>query len=193
MDIYSYQKPEKESVIRSVILPMENEDNPNKISKSVWHSIFCRELLLNQQIVFPDRSFFFEEDTLFTLQALLTSSVVAYCPCALYVWDKHLDSESNRVPQFLPQRQMAMIDQIGCLLKENGAWKKYRNELYVLTSRWLRVYYPFYQGLDGNEWNVLCDLLRRIHFPLVGRYDLRLISKKRLKLFFFVLKAKLSK
>lgn len=43
--------------------------------------------------------------------------------------------------------------------------------------------------LEDNDRASFHDVLNKMDFPLFGRYNLKLVSKKRLKLFFFVLKA----
>ena len=76
------------------------------------------------------------------------------------------------------------------LLKDSDDFEQYKDSLWTLVSNEVNRYYPMYMRLEDNDRASFHDLLNKMDFPLFGRYNLKLVSKKRLKLFFFVLKAK---
>ena len=180
----------KEAIINSIILPMEAPNNSNRISKSVWHSIYRKSLLDKNDIRFEDRRVYFEEDTLFNLKAMIYANNVGYSDEVLYVWDKHYDSESNKWPTEIPKKQIKAAKYMATLLFQTCKFDCFKNSLYQLLSKELNVYFTRYKALEGKERTELCGMIREIRFPVFGRYDLRLLSKKRIKLLFFVLKAK---
>lgn len=111
----------------------------------------------------------------------------------LYCWDKHLDSESNRIfpHHVLVRRQLNSLIYIVDFLKDNVFFDGCKDSFFVLISDCINTFYPSYHSLAGEQRKRLAELLKKVHFPLLGRYNLKLLSKKRVKLFFFVLKLKL--
>lgn len=180
----------KAAIINSIILPMDAPNNSNKISKSVWHSIYRKSLLEKYDILFEDRRIYFEEDTLFNLKAMIYANNVGFCDEVLYVWDKHYDSESNKWPTDIPEKQINAVKYMASLLFQTCRFDCFKDSLYQLLSKEMNVYYPMYKALRGKERAAMCGMIREIRFPILGRYDLKLLSKKRIELIFFVLKAK---
>jgi hypothetical protein len=141
-------------------------------------------------IQFEDRRTYFEEDTLFNLKAMIYANDVGYCDEVFYVWDKHYDSESNKWPIEIPEKQISAVKYMASLLFQTCRFDCFKESLYQLLSKELNVYYPLYKTLGGKERIAMCDMIRGIRFPVVGRYNLKLLSKKRIKLLLFVMKAK---
>lgn len=188
-----YGNPTKEGIINSILLPMNHKKNLNILSKSVWHSLYKRTFVEKNQICFENRNTYLEEDTLFNLRAYLMADTIAYCPVALYCWNKHVDSESNRrfAHEEVVKRQLNSLVYIGDLLKSNVCFGDYKEPFYITLSDCINRYFQQYKSLLGEERRKFISLINTTCYPLFGRYNLKLISKKRLKLFFFVLKLKL--
>lgn len=189
-EICRFNDPSRSGLVNSVLLPMEDSNNRNQLSKSVWHSVYSRAFLTEKGIAFEDRRTYFEEDTLFNLKAVLCARSIAHVKEVLYVWDKRPDSLSNEWATMIPQKQMKSFDRMADLLKDSNDFEQYKDSLWTLVSNEVNRYYPMYKGLEGNDKASFHDLLKKIDFPLFGRYNLKLVSKKRLKLFFFLFKAK---
>jgi hypothetical protein len=185
-----YDDVQKEALINSILLPMDASNNPNKISKSVWHSIYRKTLLDKYDIRFEDRRVFFEEDTLFNLKSMIYANDIGFCDEVLYVWDKHYDSESNKWPTEISEKQINSVTYMASLLFQSCTFNLYKDSLYQLFSEEIKVYYPMYNVLQGELRIRFSSLIREIRFPLLGRYDLKFLSRKRIKLFFFILKVK---
>ena len=191
---YSYGDPSKSGIIKSIILPMDHPNNKNYLSKSVWATIYSREFILKNQILFPDRSIYYEEDTLFNLNAFLIAKSISYCSNALYCWNKINESQSNTIitHEENVNRQIFFIDQIEKYLIKYDSMRSYRSELVILISVLIKTYLPYYNCLPKVKKRLLCNLLNNCRYPIFKRYfGLKLISKKRIKLYYFVLKLKL--
>lgn len=186
-----YGDSSKEGIIQSLLLPMASKRNVNPISRSCWHSIYKKSLLEQNSIEFPDRNTFFEEDTLFNLQTFLCSETIAYCQERLYVWDKHLDSESNKWATNIAPRTIRQMEFVVDCLKQHQCFNTFKDALYEQCSEWINRYYAHYQRLTVEEKKAFRSVIRRMDFPVGGRrYSLKLLSKKRVKLFFYILKTK---
>ena len=183
----------KEGLVNSVILPYESKQNKNRFSRSVWNNLYRSSFIRNKGIWFEDRRRYFEEDTLFNAKAFLNASHVAFVGEVLYHWDKHLDSDSNRIisHEEVCNRQLHKMTYLVNLLEKCDAFDTYKESFYILASQYFNILFPMYRALVASERNELVELIKWSRFPLFGRYDLKLLSKKRVKLFFFVLKLKL--
>lgn len=184
----------KKGLVDSVIMPMSCSKNSNIMSKSVWHSIYRRQFIEENHVQFEDRHVFLEEDALFNLTSYLLSNRIGCCHESLYCWDKHVDSESNREYENdeVAKRQLNSLAYVLDLLKRNNCLADYKKALHVAIADCINRYYKEYSSLLFNELHgLLGEVICTSEYPILGRYNLKLVSKKRLKLFFFVLKLKL--
>lgn len=188
--------------INSIVLPWEDDRNVNKVSRACWHAIYRKSLLDNNAIVFEDRRKYFEEDTLFNLKVAVNVKRVAYVKEALYCWNNLLTSESHRHIHLLTveemtaeleetaARQLAQMTYVNDTLVGAGLFEAFKEQLWVYASKVINYHYPQYKNWHGTKKEQLVKVVNDIRFPLMGRYNLKLLSMKRIKLFFFLLKLK---
>jgi len=87
-------------------------------------------------------------------------------------------------------RQLAHLTYINDTLVNAGLFEAFKEQLWVYASKVVNYHYPQYKNWQGTEKEQLVKVVNDIHFPLWGRYNLKLLSMKRIKLFFFLLKLK---
>ena len=172
---------------------MDDDRNVNKVSRACWHAIYRKSFLNDNAIVFEDRKKYFEEDTLFNLKVAIYAKRLAYVNETLYYWNNHLGSESHqdlytRTLEELAQRQLAQLTYVNDILVGSGVFEDFKEQLWIYASKVINYHYTQYKNLKGTEKEWLVKIVNDIHFPLMGRYNLKLLSKKRIKLFFFLLK-----
>lgn len=192
MEIHCFGDMTKEGLVNSVILPYESKQNKNLFSRTVWNNIYKNSFIRQNRIEFEDRQRCFEEDVLFNAKAFLFSGYVSLVNEVLYHWDKHVDSESNKLMSHedVCKRQLHELTCLIDLLEGDHAFSIYRESFYVLASKYFNTLFPSYQKMEGFDRIELIELIKKSRFPFFGRYDLKVFSRKRMKLFFFVLKLK---
>lgn len=190
----------KNGLINSIILPLDDDRNVNKVSRACWHAIYRKGFLNSNAIVFEDRKKYFEEDTLFNLKVAIYAKQLAYVNEALYCWNNHLSSESHYVIsthtveemtaelEKTSARQLAQTTYINDTLVGAGLFETFKEQLWVYASKVINYHYFQYRNCQGTEKERLVKLVNDIHLPPMGRYNLRLLSKKRIKLLFFLLR-----
>lgn len=190
---YCFDDFSKKTLIDSVILPFEDKRNINKIFKACWLSIYKKQFIIENAIRFEDRRSYHEEDVLFNLKVALFAKRFSYVKEEFYCWDKHVESESNRLVahEEVASRQLNSFVYIANLLKNKYCFSDFKESFYITLSDSINKYYLQYKSFLGEEKKKFVSLIQMVHFPLFGRYNLKPISKKRLKLFSFVLKLKL--
>ena len=188
----SFGDTTKLGLANSVLLPMESVNNPNKLSRAVWHSIYRKSFIEKRKIRFESRKVYEEEDSLFNLKSFLLADSIGYCCETLYCWDKHLESESNKIypPEEVVYRQLNSLIYIANFLKDSGYFESCKESFFIAVSSAINTYFPLYKSLVGEQRKRFVDLISGIRFPVFGYYNLKLVSYKRLKLFFFLLKVK---
>jgi glycosyltransferase involved in cell wall biosynthesis len=180
-------------LINSIVLPFEDDRNLNKVSRACWHAIYKKSFLNDNAIVFEDRRKYFEEDTLFNLKVAVYARQLAYVNEVLYCWNNYHGSESHSIytHEERAARLLAHVKYVNDTLVGAGLFEAFKEQLWVYVSKVINYHYPQYKNLQGTEKEVFAKLINDIHFPLWGRYNLKLLSKKRIKLFFFLLKIRL--
>ena len=190
-------------LINSVVLPLDDDRNVNKVWRACWHAIYRKSFLNNNAIVFEDRRKYFEEDTLFNLKVAIYAKQFAYMNEVLYCWNNHVGSESQQdlstrtIDEMTAEleemavRQLAHMKYVNDTLVGAGLFEAFKEQLWTYASKAINYHYTQYKNLHGTEREQLVKLINDIHFPLLGRYNLKLFSKKRIKLFFFLLKLRL--
>ena len=192
-ECFQFNDFSKNGLINSVVLPFEDDRNVNKVWRACWHAIYKKSFLNNNAIVFEDRRKYFEEDTLFNLKVAICARRVAYVNEVLYCWNNYFGSASHQIYALEEQasRQLALMTYMNDTLVGACLFETFKEQLWVYASKVINYHYSQYKNWQGTEKERLVKLVNDIHFPLIGRYNLKLLSKKRIKLFFFLLKLKL--
>jgi glycosyltransferase involved in cell wall biosynthesis len=154
-ECHKYNDYSKEGIIQSLILPMWSSNNPNFLGKSVWASIYKRDIIECSNIKFPDKKMYHEEDTLFNLQFYFIAKTIAYQDTVYYHWIKHENATSDHSFS-LVDRQVNYFKEIQKILIENNASKKYQGELSVLISTFIYAFLFDFKKLNKKQ---LSDLI----------------------------------
>lgn len=190
-------------LIKSIVLPLDDAWNVNKVSRACWHAIYRKSFLNNNAIVFEDRKKYFEEDTLFNLKVAINARRLAYVNEVLYCWNHHIGSASQQdlstrtIEEMTAEleemavRQLAHLTYMNDILVGAGLFVSFKEQLWVYASKVINYHYPQYKNWQGTKKEQLVKFVNDVQFPLWGRYNLKLLSKKRIKLFFFLLKLRL--
>ena len=201
-EYFRFNEFSQNGLINSIVLPWEDDRNVNKVSRACWHAIYRKNFLNNNAIVFEDRRKYFEEDTLFNLKVAVYAKRLAYVNEALYCWNNHLGSESHQdlstctieemttELEKMATRQLSQMTYVYDTLVGASMFEVFKEQLWVYASKVINYHYPQYKNWQGIEKELLVKLVNDIDFPLMGRYNLKLLSMKRIKLFFFLLKLK---
>ncbi len=188
----------KEDAVRGAIEPWSYYPNPNRFCKCIWCNLYRRDFLERIDLHFVGWGEIMYEDELFNSIAFVNCLTVASVGLELYTWHKSIESTSNNwihreeMVKTMTKRTLRQMELLVDTLRQRGALKRYESSVWRRMSEEIHLHYPSYVGLKGDERKRLCRLIREMHFPLFGRYNLKLISKKRLRLFFFVLELKIS-
>jgi glycosyltransferase involved in cell wall biosynthesis len=187
--VVKYHKPIKESIIESIILPMNSNSNYNKLSKSVWASIYKKKFIEEHALVFKDRRIFYEEDTLFNLRAFLFSEKIAFVNKEFYVWKKHSDTQSTQSVDCVSEKQMNLFVEMLTYIKEAGEFKKYRRYIKILLSEYIsdKNNYSSYLKLSDKQKERLFEIFKEVPF-LPIRNELILFGRRNMRLIVFTIK-----
>lgn len=189
-ELVKYEDPTSEGVIRSIILPMHIKKNVNKLSKSIWASIYRKSFIDKNSLSFKDRRIYYEEDTLFNLKAFLLTEKIAFCNKVFYTWNKFIESESSKPIGDIACKQLNFLKVMIDILLETSKFDKYNVELKILISDWIwrKENYESYRNLSKVEKKSLLKLLMIAKVPLLGKSDeTKILSRKRLRFFFLFL------
>lgn len=187
----------RESAIRSVIEPWDYFYNPDRVIKNVWGNIYRRQFVEENELSFFDWKTIMFEDVLFNSLAFIKSEKMAFVDGPLYTWHKHIDSTGNtwiydkEKVRTMIVRELNQIILVVETLQKTNQLDKYKKSVQRCVSESIHKRFPYYLKLSVKDRERLCGLIRTISFPLFGVYNLKLFSKKRVQLLFFVLKLKL--
>ena len=185
--LYQYNDTSKEGVISSLVIG-DNPANKNYLSATVWASIYKREVIYNNKLVFYSRKEYLEEDRPFNLSVFLLAKKVGHVNEAFYVWNKHESSLSEEWGVDEGLTRLSFFEVMTQTLRDANEFDHYRKEWVISLENSIRVYYVHYKNLKVDHKKRLGKLLYEGRFPIFGRYeDLKIISKKRIKLYVFVL------
>jgi glycosyltransferase involved in cell wall biosynthesis len=190
-EVWRYGDCSKAGLIRSLVLPFDSKSQRNKPARTCWNGIYRRSLLAG--MAFHNRSEVFEEDIFFNLEAIQKAGTISYVTKPFYVWDKHLGSESNRIYPHgeICHRQIGQARSICSFLGQKGLLSEYRMPL-CLSIYWnVWRYFPYYENLADNDVELFRSILSDTRFPLLAKMEKPWFSKKRPRLFFFLLKSKI--
>lgn len=185
--LYQYHDSSKEGVICSLVLG-DNPENKNYLSAAVWASIYKREVIHNNKLVFYSRKENLEEDRPFNLSVFLLAKKVGHVNEAFYVWNKHESSLSEEWGVDEGLTRLSFFEVITKTLRDANEFDHYRKYWIISLENSLRAYYVHYKNMKVDHKRRLSKLLYEGRFPVFGKYeDLKIISKKRIKLYVFVL------
>lgn len=185
--IYTYNNSTRDGIIRSLILPMDSTNN--YLCKSVWSSIYKNNFLKANNLIFKDRDICFSEDTLFNLNAFLSTTNICYFKKPLYVWIKHENSLSEQWITNVGLKLLCFFEFMYADLIKSNQFDNFFKEWVFLIEDSLRVNLYHFQKLANSEKSRLVKLLYISRFPVFGKYkELKFFSKKRIKIYIFNLK-----
>lgn len=186
-ELWRWTKYERHEIIASIIQPMEISKQCQKISHCIWHSIYKSSFIKDNNITFPDRSRYMDEDRLFNLQAYLSTTNIAHINSAYYTWDKHLDSASNTDSFNIAQRAINRLDFIISILNHNIVFDTYKLNVQQLIAFDLQTKLPYYKSMSEEDTSKFSDLMENADYSLcTGQFDLGFISRKRIKILLFL-------
>jgi hypothetical protein len=166
---------------------MEHPSNKNYLSDSVWSSVYKREFLQNHLISFKNRNIYFLEDTLFNLEAFLSVKKVTFVDEAFYYWVKNEGSLSNQWVTNVAEKSLNYYEYVFQLLKERNRYDEFRKEFIESVDDSLCSYFSYYKNLPKELKIRLKKLLINAKYPIFSKFrNLKLISKKRVKLYWFI-------
>jgi len=179
-EIHEFNDITRDGIIGSLILPMWSRFNPNFMSKSVWSSIYRRDLISSNKIYFPDKRVFYEEDTLFNLQAFLHASRIIYLDEPYYYWIKHENSTSDKPVLNSVERQINYYGFIKNELSANNVLSEFRLEFSILISSFIYIYLESYNQLSDKENLKLSEFRSYLKKNCIDNYTENHYNKKRL-------------
>lgn len=183
-ELVKYLDPTSIGIIKSIILPMHIEKNKNKLSKSVWASLYRKSFIDNNKLSFKDRRVYYEEDTLFNLNAFLHTENIVYCNREFYIWNKLTVSESSKPIRNLAEKQVNFLNEIINILIDTDKLFFYNNEFKTLISDWIwrKENYYNYKSLSRQNKKSLLKIFKTVKMPLFGMSEeTKVLSKKRLR------------
>lgn len=188
----------REAAIKSVIEPWNYSYNPDRIIKNIWGNIYRRAFLESNGILFCGWDEIEFEDVLFNSIAYIKSGSMAFVEGPLYTWHKQIESAGNvwiydeEMVNSMGRRQVRTTELVVEALQDTRQLDLYKGSVQTLLSFYMHTFFPTYRRLEKDYRKRLYRIMRMVDFPTIGRYcNLKLLSKKRVKLFFFVLKLKL--
>ncbi|MFR9627598.1 MAG: glycosyltransferase [Rikenellaceae bacterium] len=178
-----------EGIIKSIILPMQHSSNINKMADCIWASIFRKQVIIDNNIIFLDRHIYFGEDTLFNLMFFLKANRVSHVNKFFYSWLKHDNNLSRSCNDHfdIATRHLFLCEKMIEILHT----KKYKLQQCIHFATYIRWYYRIIAENRDDFDKRLANIIKEIDYPLWGRYsDMKLISKIRIKLLFLVFRLK---
>lgn len=194
LTLVKYNDISKHGIISSLIIPMNDARNPNYLSRCVWGSLYKNTFIKKYDIYFLDRRIYFEEDTLFNLMAFINAKSIYYSNNAYYTWHQENNGVSKTIITHHENvdRQLYFISKIIELLIGKDLLKLHKNELELLLANFFDKYFPVYKSLIRLNDKRLLGILKSSSYPLLGRYtQLKILSKKRVRLYLFTIQARL--
>lgn len=189
LEVWNFTDFSKESIITSIIQPMESKRQIQKVSHCIWHSIYKNSFLKDNHIYFPDRKEYMDEDRLFNLQVYLKAKTIANVNNHYYTWDKHLDSASNSDSYDMAARAVNRLSLIKKLMEEACLLEKYSPIIHQLISFDLQTHLPSYKQMDENYTKKFVLLMKELNYSILNsRFELGIISRKRLRIYSYLTK-----
>lgn len=183
---------DKQSLLSSNILPFRDTLNSQKITHCIWHSIYKRSFLQKNSIFFKDRDKLLDEDRLFNFECYFYAGTISYVDNFFYVWANNNQSITqcykNNYASLEIRRTKFFID----FLEKVGKLNIYKNDLWNLISLETKEGLKYYTNESIMMLTTLGYLMHKIHYPIFGyKYDLNILSRKRLKLMLLNIRCKL--
>jgi len=192
-EVWKYVDISQNGMVKSIILPMKKRQQRQQLSHCIWHSIYRTDFLRQNEIIFPSRKKYMDEDRLFNLKVYLSANKISYIDKAYYTWVRYQESTSNTDSFNLAPRAINRLQWIIGLLEEKGVYELYLPSLKQLVAFDLQTLLPVLSSMKDEYSSQFKSILTKINFPLFSDdYDLRLISRKRWRIIRYLLHLKLS-
>lgn len=184
--VCKYKNYTHEGLIKSLIIG-NSDKNENFLSSVVWSNIYRNSFIKDNKISFLDRvNKYLEEDVLFNLTVYLNTDKISFVNKAFYVWQKHPDSLSEKWETNEADKRLNQYTKMYELLSSVNLFKKYRLAYLTSLEYTINRYYPFFLKMKKDRLQELKKDLKNINYPAFAKYkDLKMISKKRIKLYTF--------
>lgn len=185
-----FKNPTREGLIRDLLV--QEELMENFCARDVWNCLYRKSFIEDNGIVFPDRSKYNEEDSLFNLMCYSETSSVSYCNKPLYHWRRQPNSLASAISSHSEamDKILNMMEMKWKILEENDV-ECFRKDFWLGFSYYFRRYYVVIKAFDADRKHRMHELMVRSGFPVRGKYrDMKLVSKIRFKLFFLAVRLK---
>ncbi|MCQ2146341.1 MAG: glycosyltransferase family 2 protein [Bacteroidales bacterium] len=189
-DLVRFGSPSRDGILQSLFLPMSSDKNLNYLSRSIWNSLYRLSVIEKFSIRFLDRNTFFEEDTLFNIEVYLHTDKTVYLDELVYHWVQHQSStsSSSETHERWIYKITNYFEYERKIVGSNSTLAHFVPDIQVNLSWFLRRYYSVISHMGRPVQQRLSSLLRYFCYPIGGRYEnMKIISRTRLRLFFFVI------
>ncbi len=135
---------DSQQILFSLLLPEDSSHCVNKLARSVWHSIYRRDFIMDNHVVFYDRKKYLEEDTLFNCQVFARAPHVTVCHQAYYHWNLRRQTEQSQYGQHF---QIAPFCNYFRMIKQYVKDEELLEE--VMTSQFY-LYWSYYRKIEDR-------------------------------------------
>ena len=188
-EVWKFVDFNQTEIVKSIILPMKKRQQQQQLSHCIWHSIYRTNFLKDNNITFPSRKDFMDEDRLFNLQVYLSTNKISHLDKAYYTWVRYQESTSNTDSFDIGPRAVRRLQWIIDLLEQKGVYQQYLPTLKQHVAFDLQTILPALKSMSPADTKHFALLLKQIDFPRFSAdYDLRLLSRKRFNITKYLLK-----
>ena len=188
-EVWRFHDVSQPCMVESIILPMKKRQQRQQLSHCIWHSIYRNDFLKENNISFPSRKVYMDEDRLFNLKVNLCAPKTSHVDKAFYTWVRYQESTSNTDGFDLAQRAINRLRWIIGLLEEKGSFEQYSPTLRQLVAFDLQTLLPAFKSMPDDYTEKFKSILKHIGFPLFSaEYDLGVLSRKRVRIVRYLLK-----
>lgn len=186
--IEQYKDISQDGLVKSLILPQQVKEQYQQLSHCIWHSIYRKEFLSQNNIRFLDRNKYIDEDRLFNLQVFLSTTSVAHISKSFYIWDQYMESTSNSDWSNLVPRMVTRLEYMIDELDKHKMLKHNKSNLHVLVNFDFQLFiYQFYKLAMPLQCR-LAIALERVSYnvPSVSfGYHAKFLGRKQMSIFFY--------
>jgi len=188
-EVWEFVDFSQKAMLESIILPMKKRQQRQQLSHCIWHSIYRTQFLKDNNIVFPSRKEYMDEDRLFNFQVYLSTEKISHVNKAFYTWVRYKESTSNTDGFNLAPRAVNRLEWIIGQLNNKELYSQYLPMLKQLVAFDLQTLLPYLKGMTKDYTVRFKSILKLIDFPIFSAdYDLNFISRKRMKILLYLLK-----
>jgi len=181
--VCKYDLPSKKNILASLILPMSHPQNKNFLSKSVWASIYKRTFIIENHIEFLNRNNYYQEDTLFNLDAFLQADKIKYIDEPFYYWNINENSTSSQPTTNIAERQINFFEFIYSKLSRFKLLAEFSMEFNQIISRSININYTSYMNINVQN---KVRMSRFINYLTFSDATFQFSSRKKMKFCLFL-------